>query len=254
MFRQQVCDTSISTAIPAQKVISQSPDLRQVSAISRWVSVQPSRQLGTRRFRCKSSTAAAASAESQHLDDGELSWHLTSPTRRLQLLATGSLIATLTLTSPLPACAVRNGVLAGVDDIPPFNLSDFVPEDGWHELDSGLIFKVVKEGEGDKTKGIFDKVDHFQPFPFVTVRYAAYEPSGKAVASSISARRDYSYQAGVRQEIQDEDGAVMSMVVGERRQFVAPLDVAYKRKLFGQPVPQRDAILVDVELLYLQPY
>mmetsp|Transcript_23030 Transcript_23030/g.59946 ORF Transcript_23030/g.59946 Transcript_23030/m.59946 type:complete len:134 (+) Transcript_23030:689-1090(+) len=98
------------------------------------------------------------------------------------------------------------------------------------------------------------RVDHFQPFPFVTVRFTAYEPSGNVFASSIATRRDYNYQAGVRQELQDEDGAVMSMVVGERRQFVVPVELAYKRKLFGSPVPQRKTLLVDVELLGLQPY
>lgn len=138
--------------------------------------------------------------------------------------------------------------------MPAFAAEDFTAAAGWSELGSGLLCRVVRPGEGDKVKGIFDRVDHFQPFPFVTVRYNAYEPSGRAFASSVVARRDYSYQAGVRQELQDEEGAVMSMVVGERRQFVVPLELAYKRKLFGQLVPQRDALLVDVELLALQPY
>ena len=43
--------------------------------------------------------------------------------------------------------------------------------------------------------------------------------------------------------------------VGERRRFVVPQDLAFKRKGFGQPLPQRqEALLFDVELLALQPY
>eukprot|EP00955_Chlamydomonas_euryale_P038947 351254-Chlamydomonas_euryale.AAC.3 len=43
--------------------------------------------------------------------------------------------------------------------------------------------------------------------------------------------------------------------VGERRQFVVPAELSFKRKAFGQPVPQkRDALLFDVELLVIQPY
>lgn len=44
-------------------------------------------------------------------------------------------------------------------------------------------------------------------------------------------------QVGVRQELQDEAGAVMGMRVGERRRFAVPQELAFKRKAFGQPVP-----------------
>ena len=55
-------------------------------------------------------------------------------------------------------------------------------------------------------------------------------------------------QVGVRQELQDEEGAVMGMRVGERRRFAVPLDLAFKRKAFGQPVPPnqvRDEMSVE---------
>ena len=35
---------------------------------------------------------------------------------------------------------------------------------------------MVRKGEGDREKGIFDKVDHFQPFPFVTVQVRTTRP------------------------------------------------------------------------------
>jgi len=154
-----------------------------------------------------------------------------------------------------PAKAVRDGPPAEVDPISPFTLDDVTEDNGWKQLDSGLAFKVTKVGAGDAAKGIFDKVEKFQPFPFVLVQYTAYKPNGKPFASTVAERRPYSYQVGIRQEIQDEDGAVMSMVVGERRQFVVGPEIFFKRKLFGNLVPQNEeCLLVDVELLSLQPY
>mmetsp|Transcript_15976 Transcript_15976/g.40595 ORF Transcript_15976/g.40595 Transcript_15976/m.40595 type:complete len:227 (-) Transcript_15976:302-982(-) len=174
----------------------------------------------------------------------------TPLSRRGALLALGFFAG----SPPGPALAVLDGAPKEVGPVPAFQIEDFTPAGGWEEMGSGLLVRVLRPGEGDRAKGIFDRVDHFQPFPFVTVRFTAYEPSGNVFASTIATRRDYNYQAGVRQELQDEDGAVMSMVVGERRQFVVPVELAYKRKLFGSPVPQRKTLLVDVELLGLQPY
>ncbi|KAG1669984.1 hypothetical protein FOA52_016245 [Chlamydomonas sp. UWO 241] len=170
----------------------------------------------------------------------------------------GALIVAIAAASVVPtgaALALRDGAPLEIEPIEPFSLEDFTSEAGWTETGSGLLWKVEREGTGDTKKGIFEAVDHFQPFPFVTVNYTAYTPDGKGFASTFASRRTWSYQAGVRQEIQDEDGAVMSMRVGEQRRFVAPLDLAFKRKAFGQDVPQRrEALLFDVELLVLQPY
>eukprot|EP00238_Polyblepharides_amylifera_P008586 CAMPEP_0196598082 /NCGR_PEP_ID=MMETSP1081-20130531/94112_1 /TAXON_ID=36882 /ORGANISM="Pyramimonas amylifera, Strain CCMP720" /LENGTH=187 /DNA_ID=CAMNT_0041923719 /DNA_START=165 /DNA_END=728 /DNA_ORIENTATION=+ len=184
-------------------------------------------------------------------DNGNTSQHL-EPSRRAALLA----LPLFQLASVVPsAMAVRDGAPVEVSSRSPFTLEDFTPEEGWTELDSGLLFKVVKEGEGDLKKGIFDKVDHFQPFPFVTVQYTAYKPNGTAFASTFADRKVWSYQVGVRSEAQDEEGAVMSMRVGEKRQFIITPELAFKRKLFGQLLPQNEeALLVDVELLFLQPY
>lgn len=47
----------------------------------------------------------------------------------------------------------------------------------------------------------------------------------------------------------------MAMKVGERRQFVLTPELVFKQKLFGKPLPQNEeALLVDVELTFLQPY
>ena len=114
-----------------------------------------------------------------------------------------------------------------------------------------------RESEGNVERGITDTVDHYIPQPFVEVAYTAYTASdGHAFASSSAARRAYNYQAGVKDEVQDESfGGVMGMKVGEKRRFVVPGELCFKRKVFGQYLPRSDGgVLVDVELLSLQPY
>lgn len=128
---------------------------------------------------------------------------------------------------------------------------------GWETLESGVAFIMDKASEGNAERGILDTVDHYIPNPFVTVSFTAYFLSdGHAFASSAAARRPYNYQAGVKDEVQDEAiGGVMGMKVGERRRFIVPPELCYKRKCFGQYLPRADdGVLVDVELLSLQPY
>ena len=128
---------------------------------------------------------------------------------------------------------------------------------GWTTLESGVSFVVDRAGEGNVERGITDTVDHYVPGPFLEVKYTVYTASdGRAFASTSAARRPYNYQAGVKDEVQDEAlGGVMGMRVGERRRFLVPPELCFKRKVFGQYAPPRDDyLLVDVELLNLQPY
>eukprot|EP00873_Tetraselmis_striata_P023973 jgi/Tetstr1/444237/TSEL_032130.t1 len=164
----------------------------------------------------------------------DAAWHNTDPGQKAPLRDIHDMLeyTRMVFGKMGPALAVLDGAPKEVGPVPAFQIEDFTPAGGWEEMGSGLLVRVLRPGEGDRAKGIFDRVDHFQPFPFVTVRFTAYEPSGNVFASTIATRRDYNYQAGVRQELQDEDGAVMSMVVGERRQFVVPVELAYKRKLW----------------------
>ncbi len=110
--------------------------------------------------------------------------------------------------------AVEAAVPPEVEPIAPFSADDLTRDAGWTETGSGLLFRVDREGKGDPKKGIFDKVilvvrssrrllthllprqvDHFQPFPFVSVQYTAYTPDGKPFAgTSLSRRPSYSYQ------------------------------------------------------------
>ena len=134
-------------------------------------------------------------------------------------------------------------------DIAPVDTSD------WAQLESGVRFVVERASAGNVERGITDPVSYYVPNPFVEVRYTAYAAStGKAFASSEAARRPYNFQAGVKDEVQDEAGGVPEMFVGEKRRFVVPAELCFKRRVFGQTAPKDDDVLIDVELLALQPY
>ena len=90
--------------------------------------------------------------------------------------------------------------------------------------------------------------------PLLAAPRAYAASTGKAFASSEAARRPYNFQAGVKDEVQDEAGGVPEMFVGEKRRFVVPAELCFKRRVFGQTPPKDDDVLIDVELLALQPY
>ena len=154
--------------------------------------------------------------------------------------------------NPSPACAIDLATYAvsGRDlDIDPVDTSN------WQELDSGVRFVVDKASEGNVERGITDVVSYYVPNPFVEVRYTAYVANtGKAFASSDAARRPYNFQAGVKDEVQDETGGIPDMKVGEKRRFVVPAELCFKRRVFGLTAPKDADVLIEVELLNLQPY
>ena len=141
-------------------------------------------------------------------------------------------------SSPPPARAVDLSAYLVTDrdlDIPGVDLAALAdPSSGWTTLDSGVSYIVDRPGEGNVERGILDTVDHYIPQPFVTVKYTAYTATdGRAFASTLAARRPYDYQAGVKDEVQDEAGGVMGMRVGETRRSVVPVELCFRRKCFG---------------------
>ena len=204
-----------------------------------------------------------AGASPPRRDDATARPAAPPPGRRATLI--GGLVGAPALVagavlSPAPARAVDLSAYLVTDrdlDIPGVDLAALAdPSSGWTTLDSGVSYIVDRPGEGNVERGILDTVDHYIPQPFVTVKYTAYTATdGRAFASTLAARRPYDYQAGVKDEVQDEAGGVMGMRVGETRRFVVPAELCFRRKCFGQYLPKgEDAVLIDVTLLNLQPY
>ena len=204
-----------------------------------------------------------AGASRPRRDDATVRLAPPLPGRRATLigsLAGAPALISAAVLSPPPARAVDLSAYLVTDrdlDIPGVDLAALAdPSSGWTTLDSGVSFIVDRPGEGNVERGILDTVDHYIPQPFVTVKYTAYTATdGRAFASTLAARRPYDYQAGVKDEVQDEVGGVMGMRVGETRRFVVPAELCFRRKCFGQYLPKgEDAVLIDVTLLNLQPY
>jgi len=52
---------------------------------------------------------------------------------------------------------VLDGAPKEVGPVPAFQIEDFTPAGGWEEMGSGLLVRVLRPGEGDRAKGIFDR-------------------------------------------------------------------------------------------------
>lgn len=177
----------------------------------------------------------------------------TKVSRRAALVLAGVVGVVPSISSPSPSYAIdlASYAVSGRDDLD----IHVVDTSGWQELDSGVRFEVLQTSEGNIARGITDPVSYYIPNPFVEVKYTAYVAStGKAFASSEQARRPYNFQAGVKDEVQDEPGGIPEMKVGEKRRFTVPAELCFKRRVFGLPAPKDVDILIDVELLALQPY
>ena len=181
--------------------------------------------------------------------------------------ALGALGAAALAAQPLarapPAAAEAlpddNDESSRADALPAWSFESLGAAEGWLEAPGGARYRVLRAGEGDAAAGVLDPVSSYQPFPFVEVTFAAYTPDGRCFAGTRQDRRaTRAYQVGIRQQLEDEPGAVIDMVVGERRQFAVPFDVVMENisggKLFGEPAPEADALLVDVTLVALRPY
>ena len=87
-------------------------------------------------------------------------------------------------------------------DIAPVDTSD------WARLESGVRFVVERASAGNVERGITDPVSYYVPNPFVEVRGTPTPGVHReGVRVFEAARRPYNFQAGVKDEVQDEAGA-----------------------------------------------
>lgn len=115
-------------------------------------------------------------------------------------------------------------------------------EDGFITTESGMKYKVIKEGTGAI------------PTPGQTVKahYTGWLDdfdSPKKFDSSKDRNRPFSFKVGAGQVIRGWDEAFSTMAVGERRLIVLPPRLGYGDRGAGGIIPGDATLYFDVELL-----
>lgn len=116
-------------------------------------------------------------------------------------------------------------------------LEQYAQEPGVIVMPSGLMYKVLKEGEG-KVPSATDKV---------RVHYTGRTIDGKVFDSSE--QRGEPAEFGVNQVIPGWVEALQLMPEGSRWQLVIPSDLAYGEHGAGDAIAPNSTLIFDVELL-----
>ena len=130
-------------------------------------------------------------------------------------------------------------IVASVSSASPAIADDFIT------TESGLQYKVIKEGTGAIP----------EPGQTVKAHYTGWLDgfdSPKKFDSSRDRNRPFNFRVGAGQVIRGWDEAFSTMKVGERRQLILPPRLAYGDRGAGGIIPGGATLYFDVELLGIQ--
>lgn len=111
--------------------------------------------------------------------------------------------------------------------------------------ESGLRYKVIKEGDGAIPSAGTNVKAHY-------TGWLDGFNSEKKFDSSRDRGRPFSFKAGAGQVIRGWDESFLSMKVGERRQIIIPPRLGYGDRGAGGIIPGGATLYFDVELLAIQ--
>lgn len=111
-------------------------------------------------------------------------------------------------------------------------------EDGVKKTESGLLYKVLTEGDGDKSPAATDTVK---------VHYTGTLIDGTVFDSSVE--RGQPAQFGVGQVIKGWTEALQLMKVGDKFELFIPSALAYGERGAGGSIPPNATLIFTVELL-----
>jgi peptidylprolyl isomerase len=149
--------------------------------------------------------------------------------------ATSTLIATTSAGCAAAGFAAFPGIVVAADDADPYA--------GFVTTESGLRYKVTKEGDGAV------------PSPGQTVKthytgwLDGFDGDGRKFDSSRDRNRPFTFKVAAGQVIRGWDEAFSTMKVGERRQIILPPRLAYGDRGAGGIIPGGATLYFDVELL-----
>lgn len=110
------------------------------------------------------------------------------------------------------------------------------------KTDSGLRYKILKEGNGDK------------PYPGQTVKvhYSGFLPNGVKFDSSYDRNQPFEFIVSGR-VIKGWNEGIQLLNTGAKAKFVIPPDLAYGSRGAGGVIPPNATLIFEVELLEIDP-
>lgn len=110
---------------------------------------------------------------------------------------------------------------------------------GFDKTNSGLRYKILKKGEGNKaTKG-----------NTVSVHYEGSLTNGQVFDSSYQRNQPIDFQLGIGQVIPGWDEGISLLNVGDKARFVIPSELGYGSAGAGGVIPPNATLVFDVELM-----
>ena len=116
----------------------------------------------------------------------------------------------------------------------------------WTKTDSGLQYRDVKEGTGEKAEKGQTCVVHYTGWLWVD------DAKGKKFDSSKDRGQPFDFPVGAGQVIKGWDEGVVGMKVGGKRELLIPPDLGYGARGAGGVIPPNATLFFEVELLKVQ--
>lgn len=116
----------------------------------------------------------------------------------------------------------------------------------WTKTDSGLQYRDVKEGTGDKAGKGQTAVVHYTGWLWVD------GAKGKKFDSSKDRGEPFNFPVGAGQVIKGWDEGVAGMKVGGKRELIIPPGLGYGARGAGGVIPPNATLFFEVELLKVQ--
>ncbi len=114
------------------------------------------------------------------------------------------------------------------------------------KTESGLQYRDVKEGTGEKPKTGQTCVVHYTGWLWVD------DAKGRKFDSSKDRGEPFDFPVGQRRVIKGWDEGVAGMKVGGKRELIIPPDLAYGARGAGGVIPPNATLFFEVELLELR--